>query len=152
MYGLSVMHLVLSQGATLVTMPRFELAACLRALQDHGVTRAYLAPPIVVSLAKDPRVDDFDLSRLELVQSGGAPLSESVARAVAARLNCQVRQAYALTECYPALRMGSADPAMLRVASVGAVSPTRSARSSTRRPVPNWGRARRESSGCGGRR
>jgi acyl-CoA synthetase (AMP-forming)/AMP-acid ligase II len=119
MYGLSVMHLVLSLGATLVFMPRFELMSCLRALQDYGVTRAYLAPPTVLSLAKHPRVDDYDLSRIKVVHSGGAPLSEAVARDCADRLGCQIKQAYALTECYPALRMGQADADLRRITSVG---------------------------------
>jgi acyl-CoA synthetase (AMP-forming)/AMP-acid ligase II len=123
MYGLMVVQLILSQGATLVTMPRFELMSCLRALQEYRVTRAYLAPPIVVNLAKHPRVDEYDLSRLQVIQSGGAPLSESVARGCAARLGCQIRQGYALTECYPAIRMGAADPDMRNVRSVGRCVP-----------------------------
>jgi acyl-CoA synthetase (AMP-forming)/AMP-acid ligase II len=118
-YGLSIMNLVLSQGATLVMMERFELASCLHALQTYAVTRAFVAPPVIVKLVKDGLVDRYDLSHLSVIHSGGAPLSASVARDCANRLHCQVRQAYALTECYPALRMGSADPDMLRSASVG---------------------------------
>ncbi len=54
-YGLTViMNLVLYSGATIVTMPRFELEAFLRVLQDHRVSHAYVAPPIVVALAKHP--------------------------------------------------------------------------------------------------
>jgi acyl-CoA synthetase (AMP-forming)/AMP-acid ligase II len=123
MYGLMVMHAALIQGITLVTMPRFELTSCLRALQDYQVTRAYLAPPIVLSLAKHPRVDEYDLSRLQVIQSGGAPLSEAVARCCASRLGCQIRQGYALTECYPAIRMAAADPDMRNVTSVGRCVP-----------------------------
>jgi acyl-CoA synthetase (AMP-forming)/AMP-acid ligase II len=123
MYGLSVTHSVLSQGATLVILPRFELVSTLRALQDFGVTRAYLAPPTVLNLARHPRVDDYDLSRIKVVHSGGAPLSEAVARDCADRLGCQIKQAYALTECYPALRMGQADADMRRITSVGRCAP-----------------------------
>ena len=119
MYGLSVLHYALAQGATLVMLPRFELHACLQALQEYLVTRAFLAPPVLVSLAKHSLVDDFDLSHLRIVQSGGAPLGEAIAREVAARVGCEVRQAYALTECYPALRIGDTDPHMRRAASVG---------------------------------
>jgi acyl-CoA synthetase (AMP-forming)/AMP-acid ligase II len=123
MYGLAVANFVLSQGATLVIMPRFDLTSCLRALQDHNVSRAYLSPPIVVRLAKEPLVDDCDLSHLEAVHIGAAPLAEAVARDCATRLGCLIKQGYALTECYPAIRMGSADPDLARITSVGRCVP-----------------------------
>ena len=119
LYGLSILHLVLSQGATLVIMPRFELTSCLKALQDHRVTFAHLAPPVVVQLAKHPLVDEYDLCRLRMIHSGGAPLSEVVARRCAARVGCRIKQGYALTEGYPAIRVGAADPPNLAVSSVG---------------------------------
>ena len=37
-------------GATVVTMPRFDLEQFLQIHQDHGVTRSFVAPPIVVGL------------------------------------------------------------------------------------------------------
>jgi acyl-CoA synthetase (AMP-forming)/AMP-acid ligase II len=122
-YGLSIVNLVLSQGSSLVIMERFELAACLRAFQMHGVTRAFLAPPVVISLAKHPMVDDYDLSELRLIHSGGAPLGEAVSRRCAERLDCLIKQGYALTEGYPAIRMGTADPAINRISSVGRCVP-----------------------------
>ena len=48
----------LRQGATVVTMPRFEFEAFLRAMQDHRVTASIIAPPIALGLARHPRVDD----------------------------------------------------------------------------------------------
>src|ERR671930_2279980 len=61
-YGLLVMmNAPLVRGATVVTMPRFELAEFLRVIQDHRITRAFVVPPIVLALAKDPLVDQFDL-------------------------------------------------------------------------------------------
>ena len=75
-YGLVVvLNTSLRCGATLVTMPRFELPAFLSMLQEHRITRAYAVPPIVLALAKHPLVDEFDLSSVEYVLSGAAPLS-----------------------------------------------------------------------------
>jgi acyl-CoA synthetase (AMP-forming)/AMP-acid ligase II len=49
-YGLSViMNLGLLAGATLVTMPRFELEQFLDLLERHRVTRAYVVPPIALA-------------------------------------------------------------------------------------------------------
>ena len=75
-YGLVVvMNLSLYRGATVVTMPRFDLAEFLRVMQDYRITRVYVVPPIVLALAKHPLVDEFDLSSLEFIIPGAAPLS-----------------------------------------------------------------------------
>jgi acyl-CoA synthetase (AMP-forming)/AMP-acid ligase II len=49
-------------GATLVTLPRFEVTGFLAALPDHGITQTVVVPPIVQALAKHPAVDQYDLS------------------------------------------------------------------------------------------
>ena len=72
-YGMEVvLHRGLYKGATLVTMPRFELEPFLAALQQHAVTRAYLVPPIVLALAKHPVVEQYDLSALKTIVGGAA--------------------------------------------------------------------------------
>jgi acyl-CoA synthetase (AMP-forming)/AMP-acid ligase II len=101
-YGLVViMNLVLERGATIVTMPRFELHEFLRVIQDYRITRAAVVPPIVLALAKHPLVDEFDLSSLKFVGSGAAPLSAELEVACAKRLGCLVQQGYGLTETSP---------------------------------------------------
>ena len=57
-YGMQVlMNTGLRAGATIITMPRFELEEFLRLHQEYGITRSFVAPPIVVALAKHPLVD-----------------------------------------------------------------------------------------------
>jgi acyl-CoA synthetase (AMP-forming)/AMP-acid ligase II/pimeloyl-ACP methyl ester carboxylesterase len=98
-FGLQVsLNLALSHGATVVVMHRFELEGFLRLVQDHRVTRAELVPPIVLLLAKQPVVDQFDVSSLEVIAVGAAPLGEDLARACAERLGCRVKQCYGMTE------------------------------------------------------
>jgi len=121
-YGMTVvMNLALHKGATVVTMLRFELEPFLRVLQDHRVERAYVAPPIVVALAKHPLVDKFDLSSVALVFSGAAPLDENLARACAQRLNCNVNQGYGMTEASPATHLVSDEIEWKKVGSIGPV-------------------------------
>jgi acyl-CoA synthetase (AMP-forming)/AMP-acid ligase II len=101
-YGLVViMNASLYRGATVVTMPRFDLADFLRTLQDHRVTRAYVVPPIVLALAKHPLVDEYDLSALDTIFSGAAPLGPELIEACVERLHCRVVQGYGLTETSP---------------------------------------------------
>jgi acyl-CoA synthetase (AMP-forming)/AMP-acid ligase II len=121
-YGMTVvMNLALHKGATVVTMPRFELEPFLKVLQDHRVERAYVAPPIVVALAKHPAVDKFDLSSIALVFSGAAPLDENLAQACAQRLSCNVNQGYGMTEASPATHLVSDDVEWKKVGSIGPV-------------------------------
>jgi acyl-CoA synthetase (AMP-forming)/AMP-acid ligase II len=98
-FGLqSCLNLALREGATIVTMPRFDLREFLRLVQQHEVTRANVVPPIVLAMAKQPAVDDYDTSTLRLITSGAAPLGADLAQACAQRLGCRVNQAYGMTE------------------------------------------------------
>jgi len=101
-YGMQVlMNLVLSMGATVVTMPRFELEQGLRIVQDHKVTRFFAVPPVVLALAKHPLIDEFDLSSVKQVFSGAAPLGAELAAEASARMGCEVVQGFGMTELSP---------------------------------------------------
>jgi acyl-CoA synthetase (AMP-forming)/AMP-acid ligase II len=114
------MNFALARGATVVTMARFDLAAFLETIERHRVTRAFLVPPILLALAKHPLVDRHDLSSLDLIVSGAAPLDERIARAVAERIGCRVVQGYGLTETSPVTHLPPEGPGMdAKPASVG---------------------------------
>src|SRR6266705_730984 len=101
-YGLQVvMNLALRQGATLVTMPKFELEPFLALLQGQRITRAFVVPPLVLALARHPAVDGYDLSCLRAMMSGAAPLEAALETACARRLGCAFIQGYGLTEASP---------------------------------------------------
>ena len=51
----------LAAGATVVTLPRFELPALLAAVERHRVTVLIVPPPVAAALAADPRVAGHDL-------------------------------------------------------------------------------------------
>jgi acyl-CoA synthetase (AMP-forming)/AMP-acid ligase II len=89
----------LASGATVVTMPRFDLEGFLTLVQRHRVTVLVVPPPVMRALAGHPLVDAYDLSSVELVVSGGAPLGADLQRAVAARVpGAAVCQGWGLTE------------------------------------------------------
>jgi 4-coumarate--CoA ligase len=96
-----LMNLGLRNGATIVTMPRFDLPQFLGLIQDRKVTRAYVVPPIALGLAKHPLVDEYDLSSLRQAFSGAAPLGAELEEACAKRLKCRVSQGYGMTEASP---------------------------------------------------
>jgi acyl-CoA synthetase (AMP-forming)/AMP-acid ligase II len=89
----------LAAGATVVMLPRYELHAMLAAIQRHRVTVLAVPPPVFAALARDPAVDRYDLSSLELIVSGGAPLGLELQQRVAGRFPAAVvGQGYGLTE------------------------------------------------------
>jgi acyl-CoA synthetase (AMP-forming)/AMP-acid ligase II len=101
-YGMTVMmNNGIHKRATVVTMPRFDLAEFLRIIAEHRVSYVYIAPPIAVALAKHPVVDQYDLSSIEIIFSGAAPLDAELGQAVAKRLGTRVRQGYGMTELSP---------------------------------------------------
>lgn len=102
-YGLTaLMNAPLRLGATVVVLPRFDLEQFLAAIQNHRITSLYVAPPIVLALAKHPLVADYDLSSLKYVVSAAAPLDAKLAAACSRRLGLPpVGQAYGMTELSP---------------------------------------------------
>jgi acyl-CoA synthetase (AMP-forming)/AMP-acid ligase II len=108
-YGMTViMNQGLRNGATIVTMPRFDLEQFLGLIADHGVTRVYVVPPIALALGKHPAVDGHDLSSVETIMSGAAPLGSELTQRVAERIGCNVIQGYGLTETSPVTHCQSA--------------------------------------------
>ncbi|MBT7879444.1 MAG: AMP-binding protein [Gammaproteobacteria bacterium] len=101
-YGMQVlMNGLLSNGVTTVTMPRFDMAEALQAVQDFKVTRFFAVPPIVLGLANAPVVDEYDTSSIRQIFSGAAPLGAELAAQASARLGCEVVQGFGMTELSP---------------------------------------------------
>lgn len=101
-YGMTVLlNAALHARARLVIMPSFDLGEFLGNIAEHKCTIAFIAPPVAVALAKHPLVDEHDLSSLNVVMSGAAPLDADLGHAVAKRLSCKVVQGYGMSELSP---------------------------------------------------
>ncbi|MGB5864192.1 MAG: AMP-binding protein [Sulfitobacter sp.] len=101
-YGMNVlMNVHLAGGGALVTMPRFDLELFLQISQDHKARRMWIVPPVALALAKHPVLDKYDLSSIEQVFSGAAPLGAEISDAVSKRLDCICLQGFGMTELSP---------------------------------------------------
>src|SRR6266571_2255439 len=123
-YGLVVvLNMGLHLGATIVTMPRFDLEQFLGLIQKYRVTLSHIVPPIVLKLAKDPSVEKYDLSSLKMIFSGAAPLGPELSRECMQRIGCGIRQGYGMTETSPVTHSSPADPAKMKLGSIGPPAP-----------------------------
>ena len=123
-YGLVVvLNMGLHLGATIVTMPRFDLEQFLGMIEKYRITLAHIVPPIVLQLAKNLIVEKYDLSSLTMIFSGAAPLGPELSRECMQRIGCGIRQGYGMTETSPVTHSSPADPAKMRLGSVGTPAP-----------------------------
>lgn len=116
------MNQALHRRALMVTMPRFDLAGFLGAIQDHRIDHLYIAPPMALALAKHPLVDSYDLSSVAHVISAAAPLDAEIGRAVAKRLDATLTQGYGLTESSPGTHAIPVDRPDIDRGSIGGTS------------------------------
>ena len=112
----------LAAGATVIMLPRFELAALLDTIQRHRVTVIAAPPPVLAALARDPAVSRYDVSAVEAVVSGGAPVSPELQAEAAGRFpGAMIGQGYGLTETSAVIPVP--DRAGMLPGSVGRLAP-----------------------------
>ncbi|KAK8089437.1 hypothetical protein PG997_004398 [Apiospora hydei] len=88
-------------GVPTYVMPKFDFVKVLENVQRFRITSLNCVPPIVVALAKHPLVRKYDLSSIESIGSGAAPLSGDVADEVTKLWppgSFEIRQGWGMTE------------------------------------------------------
>lgn len=68
----------MKQRVPVYMMPKFDFLEMLEYVQKYRITDLVLVPPVVVAMAKHPATRKFDLSSVETVGSGAAPLGREV--------------------------------------------------------------------------
>lgn len=59
-------------------MERFDFEKMLKAIEKYRVSHMAVSPPLIVTLTKSELTKSYDLSSLQLLHSGGAPLGKEV--------------------------------------------------------------------------
>lgn len=89
----------LGSGGLHVILPAFEPEAILAAVQEHAVTDVMLVPTMLQLVLSHPRAGEFDLSSLERIYYGAAPMTEALlTNAMKFLPNCGFIQGYGMTE------------------------------------------------------
>lgn len=120
-YGLNVvLNPVLTLGATLVLMPRFNPERFCSLLTEENITMAPTVPPALNALCQTAEAGNFPGNhQLEWVKSGAAPLAPDLARRFTALTGVLVCQGYGMTEASPVTHIGFLEPELYRPESIG---------------------------------
>ncbi|WP_173933915.1 long-chain fatty acid--CoA ligase [Chelativorans sp. Marseille-P2723] len=96
-------HIVLPTlfvGGTLVVLDarNFEPGRCLGAIQEHRITHVQLVPTMIYRLLDSPQFDQFDISSLQVLGYGSAPMAVERLREALDRFGPIFIQIYGQTE------------------------------------------------------
>jgi fatty-acyl-CoA synthase len=106
------------KGATVLLERQFDAGRVLRLIEEKRVTTMMGVPPIYLFLAQHPQFAQADLSSLERVVVGGAPMPESLLETWAAR-GTAIVQGYGLTEAAPNVLCLSPEDAVRKLGYAG---------------------------------
>lgn len=109
-FGMSTMLLGgVALGATLLLQPRFDANRVLTAIERHRPTVFHAVPALLSALNRRLKNRTADLSSLNWVISGGAPLPDSVAEEFQQISGARVVEGYGLSEASPVTHSGPLD-------------------------------------------
>lgn len=89
-------------GATTVLMDGFDATNLMRAIEQEGITNAFLVPTIARQLLALDDFDTYDISSVENLSIGAAPSGENLKLRVSEAFGCEMGDAFGQTEMSPA--------------------------------------------------
>ncbi|MBX3530088.1 MAG: long-chain fatty acid--CoA ligase [Rhizobiaceae bacterium] len=99
--GMSIFAVTLA-AATHVFMPRFTVEECLRLIEAHRITHLCVVPTMVEMIVQGAEGGRHDVSSLEQIQFGSAPMPDgTLKRAVALWPDILFLHGYGMTELSP---------------------------------------------------
>ncbi len=111
-YGLNVvLNPMLTLGATLVLLPRFDVERVAQLIEREGITWTPMVPPVMNALCQAAEQGRFPKHhRVRRAKSGAAPLAPELARRFTSLTGIPVTQGYGMTEASPVTHIGTLEP------------------------------------------
>lgn len=88
----------LSQGGHTVLMQQVVPAEIVAAMREHRVTHGFFVPTVIQMLLEVPGVAKMDLTSLERIFYGAAPIGEAVLKRAMEMFGCGFSHVYGMTE------------------------------------------------------
>jgi cyclohexanecarboxylate-CoA ligase len=106
-------------GAEVVLLDRWDAPVGVELIQMHGCTFTMGATPFLSDIVEMPNVQKFDLSKLRIFASAGAPIPPSLVQKAAANFSFKVLSGWGMTECACSTICSLDDPAEMAWTSDG---------------------------------
>ncbi|KAF5305708.1 hypothetical protein FQR65_LT07605 [Abscondita terminalis] len=99
LYGLDIHLLALTNSLRVISMKAFKPDVFLRTIQEHKVTKLFIAPPILHFLVKSPLVSNYNLTSVKDIVLGASSVKNDIYEEALQRYpECAIRQIYGSTE------------------------------------------------------
>jgi long-chain acyl-CoA synthetase len=97
----------------------WNIEAALAAIEEYDVTYTFLIPTMVVELLDYERIEDYDVSSLEIVGVGGSPMPKERIDDIERALECTLVEGYGMTETTPLAALNRPVPSGRKAGSIG---------------------------------
>lgn len=91
----------LQRAIPMVLFKMFDPAAVLKLIAQERISTFIAVPTMLVAMLEVLRVEDHDLSTLEVIVSGGSMVPPEIVRNVSDAMGCAFQTVYGQTECAP---------------------------------------------------
>lgn len=97
-YGILLMNLGALTGGSSAMLPWFDATKALETIEQFQVQRCSLVPTMLIALINHPERQKYDVSSLQIVAAGSAPLSNEIRLEFERLFGCQVKDGYGQSE------------------------------------------------------
>ena len=105
-YAFCMLMTAISAYSTVYVMRTFNLDTLMKVIDDCKITHVTVVPPVLLALAKNPTVSNYDFSSVRELICGAAPLPRDVGEEVKKRTKVKcIRNGYGMTELSVAAAM-----------------------------------------------
>ncbi len=127
-FGMSTaMNWPICIGATMTLLPRFEIKDFLKTIAKTRPTIALLVPTIFAAMVNYPEISKYDISSINYVVSGSAPLPVEIMNRFEHLTGSVILEGYGLTESSPVTHVNPVQ-SKRKAGSIGIAIPSTDAR------------------------
>ena len=130
--GVNVGVLGLAQGSENIILKDVDPTVIIDLIETHKIAYCFIVPAVILFLMQHPRINEADLSSLEMILYGASPIAQDLLESAQARFpDTKFLQVYGLTETTgggTTLPPEAHDPALGKLRSCGKPNPGMEAR------------------------
>ncbi|MEH6945358.1 class I adenylate-forming enzyme family protein [Bacillus sp. JJ722] len=102
-YGFSSMNSSMLLGSSVVIFSKFDVDKIFQCIEEYKVKNFSVVPAMIHAMVSSPNTKKYNLSSLESVVSGSAPLPVTLIKAFNEKFNARIFEGYGLSEAAPAV-------------------------------------------------